>query len=60
MYFYVTKRNKNEQAQLLEMCGSAILFDGIGCNGVKQVLSTNIEKCGQIICSHFFIADALG
>ena len=41
MYFYRTKLNKYEQAQLLEMCGNAFIFDGIGCNSVKQILITN-------------------
>ena len=59
MYFYITKLIKYEQAQLLEMCSNAFILDGIGCNGVKQISNTNTEKCGQTICSHFFIADAL-
>ena len=56
MYFYILKIKKNEQAQLLEMCGHAFIFDGIGCNGVKQNSQTNTVKCGQAFCSHFFIS----
>ncbi|MEO5945434.1 MAG: hypothetical protein ABIP79_01355 [Chitinophagaceae bacterium] len=56
MYFYITKFNKYEQAQLLEMRSHAFIFDGIGCNGVKLLVNTNTEECGQAICSHFFIA----
>ena len=55
MYFYNLHNGKNEQAQLLKMSSHAFTFDGIGCNGVKQISNTNIEKCGQIICSPFFI-----
>ena len=57
MYFYMLKIKQNEQAQLLEVHSHAFIVDGIGCNGVKQI--SNIEKCGQTNCSHFFIADAL-
>lgn len=55
MYFYILNNNKNEQAQLLEMRCHAFIFDGIGCNGVKQNSLTNIQKCGQKNCLHFFI-----
>ena len=41
MYFYCIKLYKNEQTQLLEMRSHAIIFDGTGCNGVKQLLNTN-------------------
>ncbi len=37
MYFYITKFNKYEQAQLLEMRSNAFIFDGIGCNGVNKL-----------------------
>ncbi len=41
MYFYNLNNKKNEQAQLLEMRSHAFIFDGTGCNGVKQLLNTN-------------------
>lgn len=56
MYFYNLNNYNNEQAQLLEMRSHAFIFDGIGCNGVKQNSQTNTVKCGQAFCSHFFIS----
>lgn len=56
MYFYNTKLNKYEQAQLLEMCNIAFIFDGNSYHDVKQILNKNKIKCEQAICSHFFIA----
>lgn len=38
MYIYITKFNKYEQAQLLEMYSNAFIFDGIGCNDLKTTL----------------------
>jgi hypothetical protein len=55
MYFYNLNSNNNEQAQLLEMRSDAFIFDGIGCNDVKQNSQIHSVKCEQNACPHFFI-----